>query len=44
MKQKPVKGHCIACKQIRVLLMLDDESGICEDCAQHMSDIGSEMR
>ncbi len=32
-------GTCINCKEDKELLLLDDEQGICEDCAQVMSDL-----
>jgi hypothetical protein len=32
-------GTCINCKEDKELLLLEDQQGICEDCAQVMSDL-----
>lgn len=37
------KHHCVVCKEMKATLQLDDTDWICEDCAQHMSDMGNEM-
>jgi len=30
---------CICCKENKKLLLLDDEQGICDDCAQVVNDL-----
>lgn len=38
-KDKILPRLCVQCHQEKELLMLDDSQGICDDCAQHMSDM-----
>jgi hypothetical protein len=34
-----ISGECVNCKEEKDLLPLDDDQGICDDCAQVMNDL-----
>ena len=36
------KHECVVCHKKNATLELDDDKWICEDCAQYMSDMGTE--
>lgn len=38
-----LKNECVICNEMVATLQNDDDSWICEDCAQHISDLGHEF-
>lgn len=37
--EETIVGKCAVCKSIKKLLTIDDDQGVCDDCAQYMNDM-----